>query len=700
MRNKFILLLTKEYLIKVLIIVLSFSLYLTTLCPTIYFGDSGELSLAPYSLGIPHPLGFPLYCLLGKVITFIPLGSIPFRINLLSLFSALIASFMIYKIVYQLSNNYPSSIVSSLLFLFSTTLWEESVIARTYSLNALFTSFILYLLILFLKNETKPKWEFLSFILGVGISNHILLIIVIPSVIISFFKFLRTNLGKIPRVLFFFLLGLSIYLYIPIRSSTYPLINWGEPYKWQNFIDFISQKEFRHKFFPSNVEKINMTKVIIKSVIYQFNFNNFFIENQEKLGFDEDFSKFTKILNKFLEGITFFLIGTFLFIGIVKFLFKWPFIFLVFFLTAIFNILIKINYIGFWEFNQVLRYMIPLYIVFAIFIGYGLSVIFNFLKLKFKEERNSILVIITLGFILIQIYGNYFRCDKSYHWLAYDRIKNTLNSLEEGGIFLAVGDNDIFPAWYITRVEKLREDLTILPKSLFLSFWLINDLRRYGHIGIEKNFYEEGIYNYLSSLIELGYPVYSLFEETYEEEDKENLKKFKEKYIFYHLGLPLKITDKNLKLDKNILLEKNLERLKFFYFDDILRRDFYRDAHTSSVLLAYIFYFNKLGILFEESNDYKNAILWYEKSLKLDNKFEGAWINLAGVYLKIGKISEGIKILERLVSIYPKNWQAYYNLGIAYSIVNMKGKALKQFEKVIELNPTFTKAKEQIEILK
>jgi len=42
-----------------------FAAYLLTLCPTVYVGDSGELTTAAATLGIPHPPGYPLYVLLG-----------------------------------------------------------------------------------------------------------------------------------------------------------------------------------------------------------------------------------------------------------------------------------------------------------------------------------------------------------------------------------------------------------------------------------------------------------------------------------------------------------------------------------------------------------------------------------------------------------------------------------------------------------
>ncbi|HRK33650.1 MAG TPA: DUF2723 domain-containing protein, partial [Candidatus Hydrogenedentes bacterium] len=55
--------------------------YVMTLGPTITGEDSGELVTAAYTLGIAHPPGYPIWCLLGKVFTFIPFGSVAWRVN-------------------------------------------------------------------------------------------------------------------------------------------------------------------------------------------------------------------------------------------------------------------------------------------------------------------------------------------------------------------------------------------------------------------------------------------------------------------------------------------------------------------------------------------------------------------------------------------------------------------------------------------
>src|SRR5687768_18416903 len=66
-------------------------MYGSSASPTVtYGGDCGELIAASYRLGIAHPTGYPLYCLVGRLFaSLLPLGEVAARYNVLS---ALLAS--------------------------------------------------------------------------------------------------------------------------------------------------------------------------------------------------------------------------------------------------------------------------------------------------------------------------------------------------------------------------------------------------------------------------------------------------------------------------------------------------------------------------------------------------------------------------------------------------------------------------------
>src|SRR3954468_15794784 len=60
------------------------ALYVITLAPTTAMWDASEYITAAYTLGIPHPPGNPLFVLLGRVASLVPIGSVAVRVNLLA----------------------------------------------------------------------------------------------------------------------------------------------------------------------------------------------------------------------------------------------------------------------------------------------------------------------------------------------------------------------------------------------------------------------------------------------------------------------------------------------------------------------------------------------------------------------------------------------------------------------------------------
>src|SRR3989344_9484727 len=73
-----------DFLITAFVFTVTMAVYLFTLAPTVTMEDSGEFIAAVHVLGVAHPPGFPLYLLLAKLFTFIPIGTIAWRVNLLS----------------------------------------------------------------------------------------------------------------------------------------------------------------------------------------------------------------------------------------------------------------------------------------------------------------------------------------------------------------------------------------------------------------------------------------------------------------------------------------------------------------------------------------------------------------------------------------------------------------------------------------
>ncbi|MFH0930397.1 MAG: DUF2723 domain-containing protein, partial [Candidatus Zixiibacteriota bacterium] len=249
-------------------------IYLLTLSPTLSFIDTGELATACYTLGIAHPTGYPLYTLIGRIFTLLSLGTPIFSLNLLSLFlisfANLILFFLFLKILELLfpdaKNNLLQylSFISVLIFSFTPTLWSQATSNEVYGLNFFLTIVLFYILILKInlrnRDETleSERFSYLFFFLyGLSFGNHLSTLLLFPGFIFLLFSIYRKSIFDLKRVflfLSFFLLGLSIYLYLPIRSSCNPILNWGEPSTLSNFKRHVTGWQYRVWMFSESAQ--------------------------------------------------------------------------------------------------------------------------------------------------------------------------------------------------------------------------------------------------------------------------------------------------------------------------------------------------------------------------------------------------------------------------------------------------------------
>ena len=181
----------------------AFGFYLKTLCPAVFFGDSGELIAAIYTLGIPHPTGYPLYCLLGKLFTFIPLGSIAFKTNLMSAFFAAATVWLLYIIINQLTKNLAIALSSSLVFAFLGLFWSQATIAEVYTLLTFFFVAIIAIVLYWHKTKNSNWLYLLAFVYGLSLTHHRATILLLPALMILFWQNRSSIVLNFKTVLFF-----------------------------------------------------------------------------------------------------------------------------------------------------------------------------------------------------------------------------------------------------------------------------------------------------------------------------------------------------------------------------------------------------------------------------------------------------------------------------------------------------------------
>ncbi|RZJ35779.1 MAG: DUF2723 domain-containing protein [Flavobacterium sp.] len=118
--------------------------------------------------------------------------------------------------------------------------------------------------------------------------------------------------------------------------------------------------------------------------------------------------------------------------------------------------------------------------VFAIWIGFGVYAIYDFIR-KYVTQQIAGPVAIAASLLaapVLMASQNWDDHDRSQKYTAIAMAKNYLNSCEKNAILFTIGDNDTFPLWYAQEIEKVRTDIKIVNTSLFMTDWYIDQMKR------------------------------------------------------------------------------------------------------------------------------------------------------------------------------------------------------------------------------
>jgi len=214
---------------------------------TVYVGDSGELVAAVHTLGIPHPPGYPLYVLLGKLWTvLLPFGSIAWRMSLFSALAAALACAGLYTVARRLGLGRAPALFAALVLAFSPSFWGEANVQTVYALNALLLVTALRAAVEWRRSADPRWWIGALFLCGLGASNRIYMGVF--GALLAAYGLLTDRAVRRPRRLLAaaaaFVAGLLPYAYLPLRSRADPRLDWGDPETLSGFLAVVTRKEF------------------------------------------------------------------------------------------------------------------------------------------------------------------------------------------------------------------------------------------------------------------------------------------------------------------------------------------------------------------------------------------------------------------------------------------------------------------------
>jgi hypothetical protein len=226
--------------------------YVRTLLPGIAFGDWGEMQTVPHVLGIAHPTGYPTYILLAWLAELVPIGSIAFRANLLSAVYVAAALATTTLIAVRLGVRPLIAVAAGLALGATGTIWAAATVAEVNPLHLLFAALIIHRALVWGERRSPVDLAVGGLLVGLALGNHLLTLFIAPFVALFVLWSGRREILARPAVLALpigaLVLGLAVYLYIPLAASQSPPLPYNHPTTLDGVLWLVSGTQFRGQF--------------------------------------------------------------------------------------------------------------------------------------------------------------------------------------------------------------------------------------------------------------------------------------------------------------------------------------------------------------------------------------------------------------------------------------------------------------------
>ncbi len=405
------------------------------MCRTYGFIDRGELAAVAATLGIAHPTGYPTLTILGHLaVRLVPAPAVLVLNTLSALWCALAVAVLSLLVHRVLRDGFPEvgpgiaaalSAFSALTVGFGTIWWSQASGFEVYSLHGLLITLALLAFQWYVDGVGPRSGLVFSFALGLSFTNHLSTVMLVPSLLWTFLSTARLKRNALREAALLvpgFLVGLLPYLYLPLRASMHPRLNWGAPDNLERFLDHVSGAQFH---FAVGLD----ARVVRLQTSYFLN----------TLWSDPSFA-----------GIGMAALGL---LALARRRPSQAVSTSILFLTCAFVAML-------YDINDIGNYYLPAMIALAVWIGSGLA----FLAMRWRLAAIAVGVHLVLG----NAVRHYGAMNERDNHLAEDLVWNVLHDLPAGAVvFSNHWDYWVSGSLYAQEVDGFRKDVVILdPEGL------------------------------------------------------------------------------------------------------------------------------------------------------------------------------------------------------------------------------------------
>jgi Protein of unknown function (DUF2723) len=465
-----------------------------TLAPGVTPWDSGEFLAAIHTFGIPHPPGTPLYILLGKVwsMVFADVFGFARSINLLSAVCTALGCGILTSLFAKWTGDGFAASAGGIAAGLMSTVWLSATETEVYAVALFFGCLILWAADR-AGERSDMRWALLAaYLTGLSWSLHLIALLVVPSAILLVFStrdgYFAVPVGRryadgrreahsfsklLKGSILVALVGMTCVLFLFVRARHDPAINQGDPSTFQRLVDVILRRQYDvAPIWPRRAPFYLQLGNVFEYADWQF---------AKGLAPDAPPSWWRTpitVLYAILGFVGFFAHRT-------MDRRSWRAIALLF-LVASLGVVVYLNLKPGPSFGEGILPPTAAheprerdYFFFFAFICWGLWAGFGAIRLSHLVKAPFGTLAMMLPFIPALL-----------NWPATDRRTNVaeaqarvqsgemLSRVPPTGVFLALGDNDTYPLWYLQQAEGTRRDVTIVTVPLLGAKWYRAEIAR------------------------------------------------------------------------------------------------------------------------------------------------------------------------------------------------------------------------------
>lgn len=431
----------KEFFCIFIIFILLFFVYAYTATPSIYDGDSGELTAAVQGLGLAHPTGFPLYIITGKIFSLlVPIRDVAYKLNIFSSILTAAAAVFLFLVLRNFLISRTAALSSSLIFGFGNTVWSNAGAARVYALSLFMATVLFFIFSKWTETKEKKYVYYYCGVFSLSLGSHSLILLMLMPLLIM------TRSFKIfdKKMLLLLLLPLIQYVYLPIAYAKNGIIAFGEIGNFRGFLHYLTQQDFSYKLASRD-----------SATVFEF--------------FKEVGRLFTSEFTIFLFLLT--ILG-FLVLG------KKRKCFFVSLLAIVFvNIVLMLFYGNSGDLRVLFRYFFITYLTFAIAMGFALE--FLLYRTRTKSILRYLFFVVVLLIPLFLFLINLRTNNRHKNFIIQDYAENISKTIMPYSIIISEGDTITGPLWYLQTTNKLKDVIVVDRQMLGWDWYLRNMNKKY-----------------------------------------------------------------------------------------------------------------------------------------------------------------------------------------------------------------------------